>query len=86
MPKLHEGRPNIIDMIKDNKVAMIINTPAGKVTKEDEAKIRSQAITYNIPLITTISGAQASVSGIENLIKNKRMSVTSLQEYHRKGK
>ncbi len=85
MPKLHEGRPNIIDMIKDNKVAMIINTPAGKATKEDEAKIRSQAITYNIPLITTISGAQASVSGIENLIKNKRMSVTSLQEYYKKS-
>jgi len=85
LPKLHEGRPNVIDMIKDNKVAMIINTPAGKATKEDEAKIRSQAITYNIPLITTISGAQASVSGIENLIKNKRMSVTSLQEYHKKS-
>ncbi|MCX5679944.1 MAG: carbamoyl-phosphate synthase large subunit [Candidatus Omnitrophica bacterium] len=86
LPKLHEGRPNIIDMIKDNKVAMIINTPADKVTKEDEGKIRSQAITYNIPLITTISGAQASVSAIENLIKKKRMSVTSLQEYHKRGK
>jgi len=86
MPKLHEGRPNIIDLIKDNKISMIINTPAGKATKEDEAKIRSQAITYNIPLVTTISGAQASVSGIENLIKNKRMSVTSLQEYHKSSK
>ena len=69
-------------MIKDNKITMIINTPAGKITKEDEARIRSQAIIYNIPLVTTISGAQASVSAIENLIKNKRMSVTSLQEYH----
>lgn len=85
MPKLHEGRPNIIDMIKDNKIAMIINTPAGKATKDDEGKIRSQAIVYHIPLVTTISGAQASVSGIENMIKNRRMSVTSLQEHHKKS-
>jgi carbamoyl-phosphate synthase large subunit len=82
--KLHEGRPNIVDLIKDGKVALIINTPAGKVTKEDEAKIRSQAILYNVPLVTTISGAQATVNGIENLSKRKRLSVKSLQEYHRK--
>jgi carbamoyl-phosphate synthase large subunit len=83
LPKLHEGRPNIIDMIKDNKVALIINTPAGKATKEDEMKIRSHAILYNVPLITTISGAQASVNGIENLIKKPRVTVRSLQEYNR---
>jgi carbamoyl-phosphate synthase large subunit len=83
LPKLHEGRPNIIDLIKDNKVDLIINTPAGKATKEDEAKIRSHAILYSVPLITTISGAQASVNGIENLIKRPKMSVKSLQEYHK---
>ena len=83
LPKLHEGRPNIIDLIKDNKVSMIINTPAGKSTKEDEMKIRSTAILYNVPLITTVSGAQASVNGIENLIKRPKISVKSLQEYHR---
>ncbi|MFA6142463.1 MAG: carbamoyl-phosphate synthase large subunit [Candidatus Omnitrophota bacterium] len=82
LPKLHEGRPNILDLIKDNKVSMIINTPSGKATKEDELKIRSHAILYNVPLITTVSGAQASVNGIENLIKNKAVSVKSLQEYH----
>jgi len=83
LPKLHEGRPNIIDLIKDGKVDLIINTPAGKATKEDEAKIRSHAILYSVPLITTISGAQASVNGIENLIKRTKMSVKSLQEYHK---
>ena len=86
LPKLHEGRPNIIDLIKDNKIAMIINTPAGKATKEDEAKIRNQAVMYSVPLITTISGAQASVNGIENIIKKKNISVTSIQEYHKNNK
>ncbi len=85
LPKLHEGRPNIIDLIKDGKVSLIINTPAGKATKEDELKIRSNAILYNVPLITTVSGAQASVNGIENLIKHPKVSVTSLQEYHKKS-
>ncbi|MBI5124288.1 MAG: carbamoyl phosphate synthase large subunit, partial [Candidatus Omnitrophica bacterium] len=84
LPKLHEGRPNILDLIKDGKVALLINTPAGKATKEDELKIRSHAILYNVPLITTVSGAQASVNGIENLIKKPKISVTSLQEYHKK--
>jgi carbamoyl-phosphate synthase large subunit len=86
LPKLHEGRPNIIDLIKDEKVALIINTPSGKATKEDEMRIRSQAILYNVPLITTISGAQASVNGIENLIKKPKVTVKSLQEYHKEVK
>ena len=81
--KLHEGRPNVIDLMKDNKIALIINTPAGKATKEDEGRIRAQATLYNIPLITTIAGAQASVNGIENLIKRPDMSVRPLQEYHK---
>jgi len=84
LPKIHEGRPNIIDLIKDRKAALIINTPSGKATKEDEVKIRSHAILYNVPLITTVSGAQASVNGIENIIKKKNVSVKSLQEYHKK--
>jgi carbamoyl-phosphate synthase large subunit len=86
LPKLLEGRPNIIDLIKDGKVDLIINTPAGKATKEDEAKIRSHAILYSVPLITTVAGAQASVNGIENLIKRPEMSVKSLQEYHKEIK
>ena len=83
MPRLDEGRPNIIDLIKDGKVDLMINTPAGKATKEDETKIRSNAVLYSVPLITTIAGAQASVSGIEYLIKEKSMNVKSIQEYHK---
>jgi carbamoyl-phosphate synthase large subunit len=86
LPKLHEGRPNIIDLIKDNKIDLIINTPSGKTTKEDETKIRAHAILYSVPLITTIAGAQASVNGIENLIKKQKLSVKSLQAYHKEIK
>jgi carbamoyl-phosphate synthase large subunit len=86
LPKLHEGRPNIVDLMKDGKVSLLINTPSGKDTKEDELKIRSNAILYNIALITTVSGAQATVNGIENLIKRPKMSVKPLQEYHAKSK
>jgi carbamoyl-phosphate synthase large subunit len=83
LPKLHEGRPNIIDYIKDGKVDLIINTPSGKATKEDEAKIRSHAVLYSVPLITTIAGAQASVNGIESLLQRPELGVKSIQQYHR---
>lgn len=85
LPKLQEGiRPNIIDLIKDDKIDLVINTPASdKMAREDEAKIRSHTLLYNVPLITTISGAQASVNGIENLIKETKVSIKSLQEYQK---
>ena len=83
LPKLGEGRPNIIDYIKNDQVDLIINTPAGKATKEDETKIRTTAILYSVPLITTVAGAQASVNGIESLRKFKQLQVKSLQEHHR---
>jgi carbamoyl-phosphate synthase large subunit len=86
LPKLNEGRPNVLDLIKDRKVDLIINTPSGKVTKADEVKIRSHATLYNVPLITTVSGAQASVNGIEHMIKKPNVSVKSLQEYHKELK
>jgi len=83
IPRLYEGRPNIIDFIKDDKVDLIINTPSGKATKEDETRIRSHAILYSVPLITTIAGAEASVNGIENIIRRPKFSVKSIQEYHK---
>jgi carbamoyl-phosphate synthase large subunit len=79
--KLHEGRPHIVDKMKNGEIDLIINTPAGKATKEDEAVIRSQAVLYNIPLITTIAGAQASVNGIEAMLQHT-FSVKPLQEYY----
>ena len=79
--KVHEGRPNIVDLIKDRKIALIINTPTGHRPKRDEVSIRAGAVAHNVPLITTISGAAASVNGIEALLKEE-IQVKSLQEYH----
>ncbi|MFA5356275.1 MAG: carbamoyl-phosphate synthase large subunit [Candidatus Omnitrophota bacterium] len=83
MVKIAEGRPNILDLMKDGKIQLVINTPSGRIPRQDEIKIRSQVILYNIPYTTTISGAQATVNGIEALVK-KGLGVKSLQEYHRK--
>lgn len=80
--KVFEGRPNILDYIKDSKIHLIINTPSGRIPREDEVKIRSTAIMHGVPCITTISGAQASVNGIEVLLK-KDLGVLPLQAYHK---
>ncbi|MCK9604286.1 MAG: carbamoyl-phosphate synthase large subunit [Candidatus Omnitrophica bacterium] len=85
LPKIAEGRPNILDLMKDGKIQMVINTPTGRIPREDEIKIRSQVILYNIPYTTTISGAQATVNGIEILLKEE-LKVKSLQEYHKKAR
>ena len=85
LPKIAEARPNILDLMKDGKIQLVINTPTGRIPRQDEIKIRSQVILYNIPYTTTISGAQATVNGIEALVK-KDLGVMSLQEYHKKIK
>ena len=81
MPKITEARPNIVDLLKDGKIQLVINTPTGRIPRQDETKIRAHVILYNIPYTTTIASAQATVNGIETLIK-KDMQVKSLQEYH----
>jgi carbamoyl-phosphate synthase large subunit len=83
--KLHEGRPHIVDLIKSNEINLVINTPGGKGPKEDEIKIRTNALMHRLPCITTVPGATASVNGIEALRK-KKLSILSLQEYHKKEK
>jgi carbamoyl-phosphate synthase large subunit len=85
LPKLGEGRPNVLDLMKDGKIQMVINTPSGRIPRQDETKIRSHVVMYNIPYTTTISGAQATVNGIETLLK-KDLDVKSLQDYHKKPK
>ncbi len=82
VPRLHEDRPHIVDRIKNGEIQLIINTPGDKATKADESFIRSQAILYGVPLVTTISGAQATVHGIEAL-KKKNLEVKSIQEYQK---
>lgn len=78
--KVHEGRPNVVDLMKNKEIHLLINTPSGKKPKTDQVSIRAYAVMNNIPIITTVSGAQAAVNGIESLIK-KQVTVRSLQEY-----
>jgi len=80
--KINEGRPNVLDLMINREISLIINTPAGKHTREDERKIRSTAVSRNIPCVTTISGAYALINGIESLLK-KGLTVTPIQDYHR---
>jgi len=79
--KVNEGRPNIVDLIKTNKVQLVINTPLGRESFYDEKSIRRAAIRYNIPCITTLSAAHAAVRGIHALIELKR-EVSCLQDLH----
>jgi len=81
--KVEEGRPNVVDLIKNREIALIINTPSGHKPKRDQVSIRSEAVAHNIPLVTTISGAAASVNGIDAMMKEE-LQVQSLQEYHGK--
>jgi len=80
--KIGEGRPDVKDLIANSEIALIINTPGGKKTKQDETKIRSGAVLHNIPIITTLSGAQAAINGIESYVK-KGLDVKPLQDYHK---
>jgi carbamoyl-phosphate synthase large subunit len=79
--KIHEGRPNIADAIKNKELQLIINTPAGKTSQHDDGYIRMMAIQHKIPYITTLAAAFASVEGIEAVKKDKD-TLRSLQEYH----
>ena len=79
--KIKEGNPNALDLIRDNEIHLIINTPTGKEPKSDDASIRSLAVQRGVPCITTIPGAVASVKGIEAFLKGN-LEVRSLQEHH----
>jgi carbamoyl-phosphate synthase large subunit len=76
-----KGDPDILDLVNKGELSVIINTPGDKKTRADEARIRSAAVMHNIPLITTISGAQATVNGIE-AVKKKGLTIKALQDYH----
>ncbi len=79
--KISEGSPNILNLMKDNKIDLIINTPGiGKVPKKDGYRIRVSAVELDIPYITTISGAHAAVTAIRD-VKKREVEVKSLNEY-----
>ncbi len=79
--KIAEGRPNVLDFVKNGQIQFIINTPSGKVPREDEVKIRTAALVQRIPIMTTLRAASASAMGIRSLQRGP-MQVKSLQEYH----
>jgi carbamoyl-phosphate synthase large subunit len=84
--KLHEGRPNIDDAIKNHQLDMIINTPNGRrLSEDDDSYIRKSAIRYNIPYLTTLTGALAGAKGIAEKLDRSSENVYSLQEYHSRG-
>jgi carbamoylphosphate synthase large subunit/REP element-mobilizing transposase RayT len=79
--KLREGRPNVLDRVKNGDINFIINTPSGKIPRQDEVIIRNAALAQKIPIMTTVRAALASANGIRSLQKSK-LRVCSLQEYH----
>ena len=79
--KLNEGRPNVLDMLKNDDVGLIINTPAGHVARQDEIRIRTTALYQRVPVMTTLAAAQATLRAMHSL-KTKTLGVKSLQEYH----
>ena len=80
--KVNEGRPNIADLIMQGDIALIINTPLGKVSFFDEQAIRKAALQFNTPCVTTITGAEALVEAITTKLTEKQIIVRSLQEIH----
>ncbi|MBI1871233.1 MAG: carbamoyl-phosphate synthase large subunit [Chlamydiae bacterium] len=83
--KIQEGRPNVLDLMKNQEIHLVINTPRGKGPKEDEKLIRVTATSHHIPVVTTLQGAAATVNAIEALLK-KGICVQSLQEFHQMGR
>ncbi|MGD1950934.1 MAG: carbamoyl-phosphate synthase large subunit [Leptolyngbyaceae cyanobacterium] len=78
--KVHEGRPHVLDAIKNKEIQLILNTPSGATAQEDDRMIRRTALDYKIPTITTLSGARAAIEAIRSLQK-ETLAVKALQDY-----
>ena len=79
--KIREGRPHVLDLVRNGDINFIINTPSGKIPREDEVRIRNASLARKIPIMTTIRAAQASANGIRSLQRSS-LRVKTLQEYH----
>ena len=78
--KVHQGRPHVLDAIKNEEIQLIINTPAGQEAFEDDKFIRRTALSYKIPIITTIASAKATAAAIRSL-QSQPLDVKALQDY-----
>ncbi|MBR3308167.1 MAG: carbamoyl-phosphate synthase large subunit [Lachnospiraceae bacterium] len=81
--KLYEGRPNILDLMTNGEIQLIVNTPAGKESVNDDSYLRKNAIKARIPYITTVAAAAAAADGIRHVKKHGVSDVKSLQEWHK---
>jgi carbamoyl-phosphate synthase large subunit len=80
--KVNEGRPNIADLIRQDEISLIINTPLGRVSHYDEQAIRKAALQFNVPCVTTMTGAEALVEAIAAKKASSTIEVRSLQDIH----
>ena len=78
--KLAQGRPNVLDMIKNDEIALVLNTPSGRTPRRDEVRIRSGALSARVPIVTTLRAARASVNAIRSQ-KESKFGVTPLQDF-----
>ncbi len=79
VPKIQEGRPNLLDRMKNDEIALVINTPSGKGTRSDETKIRAAAVAHGVTCITTIAAAHAAVEACRAL-HQRELTVSALQD------
>ncbi|MEI6034711.1 MAG: carbamoyl-phosphate synthase large subunit [Verrucomicrobiae bacterium] len=79
--KIQEGRPNVLDLIKNGEIHFILNTPSGQQPRRDEVAIRSAAVAARVATMTTLRGARASIAAIR-AIQQAGYGVKTLQEYH----
>ncbi len=81
--KVHEGRPNIEDLIRSGEVQLVINTPIGRQAAHDDKYLRRAAIDYCVPILTTLAGARAALEAIIELQnQNQSLSIAALQDIH----
>ena len=82
VPKIQEGRPNLIDHMKNDQIAVVINTPSGKGAGTDEGRIRAAAVAHGVTCITTLAGAQAAVEACRAL-REHPLTVMAIQERYK---
>jgi carbamoyl-phosphate synthase large subunit len=79
VPKLQEGRPNLVDFMVNHEIALVINTPSGKGARTDESRIRQTAVAHGVTCITTLPAAQAAVEACQ-AIRQREWTVAALQD------
>ena len=79
VPKIQEGRPNLLDRMVNGEIAMIINTPSGRARRSDESRIRTASVAHRVTCITTLAAAEAAVEACRAL-RERELTVTALQD------